>query len=123
MALASSCKSTNTNNIFAKLDPSSAKYKNELIRHFLDHGTENLTFNFQGLSNIGGKDYMKVDVTGSGIYAQSLVLINSWNKLEDIKRTKGMGYHGAEFKDLQLDIVNKNGEPTFVYRDLAKIID
>ncbi len=121
--LASSCKSTNTNNIFATLDPSSAKYKNELARHFLDNGTVNLTFNFEGLTNIGGKDYMKVDISGGGIQAQSLVLINSWNKLEDIKRTKGMGYHGAEFKDLQLDIVNTNGEPSFVYRSLAKIID
>lgn len=121
--LASSCTSTNTNNIFSTLDPSSAKYKNELIRHFLDNGTENLTFNFEGLTNIGGKDYMKVDIRGSGIQAQSLVLINSWSKLEGIKRTKGLGYHGAELKNLQLDIVNINGEPNFVYRSLAKIID
>ena len=121
--LASSCKSTNTNNIFAKLDPSSTKYKNELIRHFLDNGTANLTFNFEGLTNIGGKDYMKIDISGSGIYAKSLVLINSWNKLEGIKRTKGISYHGAELADLRLDIVNTNGEPTFVYRDLTKIID
>jgi len=120
---ASSCKSTNTNNIFATLDPSSAKYKNELIRHFLDNGTVNLTFNFEGLTNIGGKDYMKVDISGSGIQAQSLVLVNNWSKLEGIKRTKGMGYHGAELKDLQLDVVNTSGEPTFVYRDLARIVD
>jgi len=121
--LASSCKSTNTNNIFATLDPSSAQYKKELIRHFLDNGTANLTFNFEGLTNIAGKDYMKVDISGGGIQAQSLVLVNNWNKLEGIKRTKGVSYHGAELKDLQLDIDNTNGEPTFVYRDLAKIID
>lgn len=121
--LASSCKSTNTNNIFATLDPSSIQYKKELIRQFLDKGTENLTFNFEGLTTIADKDYMKVDISGSGIQAQSLVLINNWNKLEDIKRTKGMGYHGAELKDLQLDILNTNGEPTLVYHDLAKIID
>jgi hypothetical protein len=121
--ITSSCKSTNSNNIFAKLDPSSVQYKKELIRHFLDNGTENLTFNFEGLTNIGGKDYMKVDVSGSGIQAQSLVLINNWKKLEGIKRTKGVSYRGAELADLQLDIVNTNGEPTFVYRDLAKILD
>ncbi|MFD0748811.1 hypothetical protein ACFQZS_01570 [Mucilaginibacter calamicampi] len=121
--LASSCTSTNSNKTFERLDPSSTQYKKELIKEFLDKGTRNLTFNFQGLANIGGKDYMKVDISGSGIYAKSLVLINSWNKLEGIKRTKGMGYHGAELADLQLDIVNTNGAPTFVYRDLAKIID
>ncbi len=121
--LASSCKSNNTNNIFAKLDPSSPQYKKELIRHFLDNGTVNLTFNFEGLANIGGKDYMKVDISGCGIQAQSLVLVNNWNKLEGIKRTKGLGYQGAELKDLQLDIVNPNGEPNFVYRSLTKIID
>ncbi|MGY3213134.1 hypothetical protein [Mucilaginibacter sp. HD30] len=123
MLLAPSCKSTTTNNIFATLDPSSAQYKKELIKHFLDNGTVNLAFNFEGLANIAGKDYMKVDISGSGIHAQSLILINSWNKLEDIKRTKGMGYHGAGLKDLKLDIDNTNGESTFVYRDLAKIID
>ena len=121
--LASSCTSTNTNNIFATLDPSSIQYKKELIRQFLDKGTVNLTFNFQGLTTIADKNYMKVDISGSGIYAKSLVLINSWNKLEGIKRTKGISYHGAELKDLQLDIINTNGKPTLVYRDLAKIID
>ena len=121
--LASSCKSTNTNNIFATLDPSSIQYKKELIRQFLDKGTENLTFNFESLASIGGKDYMKVDISGNGIQAQSLVLINSWKKLEGIKRTKGISYRGAELADLQLDIVNTNGEPTFVYRDLTRIID
>jgi hypothetical protein len=123
MLLASSCKSNNTNNIFAKLDPSSTQYKNELTREFLDKGTKNLTFSFDGLTNIGGKDYMKVDISGNGIYAQSLVLINNWKKLEGIKRTKGVSYRGAELADLQLDIVTTNGEPTFVYRDLSKIID
>ncbi len=121
--LVSSCKSTNTNNIFATLDPSSAQYKNELIRHFLDNGTENLTFNFEGLTSIDGKDYMQVDISGGGIQAQSMVLINNWKKLEGIKRTKGVSYRGAELADLQLDIVNTNGEPTFVYRDLDRIID
>jgi hypothetical protein len=121
--LASSCKSTNTNKIFSTLDPSSTQYKKELMKEFLAKGTENLTFNFDGLTNVAGKDYMKVDISGSGLQAQSLVLINHWKKLEGIKRTKGVSYRGSELAKLQLDIVNTNGEPTFVYRDLTKIID
>jgi hypothetical protein len=121
--LASSCNLTNSNDIFAKLDPSSPQYKNELIRHFLNNGITNHTFNFEGLTNIAGKDYMKVDISGGGIQAKILVLVKNWRKLEGIKRTKGLGYQGAELRDLQFDIVNTNGEPNFVYRDLAKIID
>ena len=123
LLLASSCKSVDSNKVFLTLDPSSTQYKNELIKEFLHKGTKNLTFNFEGLKAVDGKDYMEVAISGNGIQAQSLVLVNNWNKLEGIKRTKGMGYHGAELKDLQLDIVNTNGEPSFVYRDLAKIID
>lgn len=121
--LASSCTSSNSNKTFATIDPSSTEYKKELIKEFLDKGTKNLTFNFNGLKTVNGRDYMEVLISGKGLQAQSLVLINNWKKLEGIKQTKGLGYRGAELAALQLDIVNTNGAPTFVYRDLAKIID
>ena len=120
---ATSCQSTSTKNVFAGLDPSSTQYKKELTRQFLSNGTQNFTFNFDGLKTVEGKDYMEVLITGNGLQAQSLVQINNWNKLEDIKRTKGAGYRGAELKNLQLDVDNSAGNPTFIYRDLDKIID
>lgn len=119
----SSCKSTNTNKVFATLNPSSTQYKQELVKQFLDKGTENLKFTFKGLLSITGKDYMQVDINGSGIQAQTMILISNWKKLEGIKRTKGKSYHGAELAHLQLDIVTNNSGPTFVYRDLEKIVD
>jgi len=118
-----SCKEVKTNKVFTTLDPSSPQYKHELVKEFLSRGTKNFTFNFDGLANIAGKDYMKVDISGGGINAKSLVLINNWHKLEGIKRTRGISYQGAELKNLQLDLVNVNREPTFVYRDIDKIID
>ena len=121
--LITSCKSVNNDNVFSKLNPSSVMYQKELVKLFLDNGTANFTFNFDGLVKFSGKDYMQLAITGGGVAAKTLVLINNWNKLEDIKRTKGLGYYGAELKNIRLDMININQQPVFVYRDLEKIID
>lgn len=121
--MAASCQSSNTNKVFASLDPSSKQYKQELAKQVIARGTDDLTFTFNSYINIAGKEYLDVNINGNGMQAKSLILVNNWDKLEGIKRTKGMSYHGAQLKNLKLSIDNTSAEPTFVYEGLDRIID
>lgn len=123
IVLTTSCTSTTKNNVFAGLQPTSFQYKKELIKQLLDHGTSNLTFTFDGLATLAGKNYMYVSINGSDMQAHSLVLINDWHKLEGIKHSRGISYQGAELKNLRLDVSYDKGELLLVYRDLEKIVD
>ncbi len=123
LLVASSCTSPGKNKIFVNYAPSAPEYKRELTRLFLNEGTKSFSFHFNELVNFNNRAYMKLDVTGAGTNAQALVAITNWNKLEGIKRTNGLGYTGAELKNLQLDVANINTDPVFTYRTLDKIID
>ncbi|PJJ84422.1 hypothetical protein [Mucilaginibacter auburnensis] len=121
--VASSCTSPDENKIFANYAPSAPEYKRELIRIFLTDGTKNFQFNFKELVNFNSQTYMKLNITGAGTNAEALVAVTNWTKLEDIQRTKGLGYAGAELKNLQLDIAKSEAEPILSYRTLDRIID
>ncbi len=119
----SSCTSPGENKIFTNYAPSAPEYKRELNRMLLTEGTKNFKFNFKELVNVNSQTYIKLDVIGAGTNAQALVAVTNWTKLEDIKRTNGLGYAGAELKNLQLDIAKSEAEPILSYRTLDRIID
>lgn len=105
------------------LNPASKEYKQELVK-LMDERGNKLTYTFNKFVQLGGKDYMDITVDGrGGIHASSLVLVNDWSKLEGIKRTKGIGYNGAELENLKVSIVNPDTQPTLVFKDVDRIID
>jgi hypothetical protein len=118
-----SCNISNKKDVFADLDPASKKYKQELARQIQNTDGNELTFTLNQYLKIEGKDYLDISINGKDIHAKSLILVNNWNKLEGIKQTKGVGYSGAELKNLQLSIINVDTEPTFIYKDLDKVVD
>ncbi len=122
LALTSCNEAKNTNKIFTAFNANSKEYKQELAKQIAAHG-DDLTYTFNKCLNIDGKSYLDITFSGSNINAKGLVLVNNWNKLENLKRTNGMGYRGAELNDLKLDIVNSDSDPIFIYKDLDMIID
>lgn len=117
----SSCSSDIEN--LAELDPASKEYKQELAKLMEERG-DKLTYTFNKYVQVDGKDYMDITIDGrGGLHANSLVQVNDWSKLEGIKRTKGIGYSGAELKNLKVSITNPDTRPTLVFRDLDRIID
>jgi hypothetical protein len=102
--------------------PASAEYKNELAR-LLQTDAQRLTYIFNKYVESDGHEYLDIEFKGDDFEASGLVLVTNWNKLTGIKRTKGLGYSGAELKGLQLDIQKNPSGAAFVFKDLEEIID
>jgi hypothetical protein len=120
--VAASCGRDKTN-VLAGLDPASKEYKQELAKQIEERGDKDLTFTFNNCETEAGKIYLNISVDGKGLHATSLVLVNNWNKLEGIKRTKGVGYSGSELKNLKVSYTDADSRPTLIYHDLDSIVD
>ena|SRR5690606_3624558 len=111
-----------SNSVFEKFSPTTKEYKNELATK-VKSNPEGLQYTFNKLIENDGKDYLDIEVMGDDFKAKGLVLVNNWNKLEGIKRTKGISYSGAELRGLKLHIEENPSGATLVYNDLEKIVD
>jgi hypothetical protein len=115
--------SDNTSNfIFTKSSPTSLEYKNELAEK-LKSNSNAFAYTFNKYLQQNDKEYLDIKVKSNEFEATLFVLVNNWNKIEGIQRTKGLGYSGAELKGLQLDIQQTDSGAVFIYKDLERIID
>lgn len=115
-------KENTSNSVFQKFSPATKEYKDELATK-LKSNSEGLHYTFNKFVENNGKEYLDIEVRGDDFKATGLVLVNSWNKLDGIKRTKGLGYSGAELRGLKLDIQENPSGANLVYNDLEKIVD
>ncbi len=118
----SACNNVPKDSIFSKLSPTSKEYRNKLA-NVIESKPEELTYTLNKYLQENGREYLDVQVEGNDFEAKGLVLVNNWNKLEDIKRTKGLGYSGATLKGLKVDIQQNDSGAEFIYKDLEKIVD
>ena len=112
-------KSTNP---FTNLSSNSKEYKDKLAQKIRSN-PEEVSYFINKYLERKGNAYLDVQIKGSNFEATGLVLVNNWNKLEGIKRTKGIGYSGAELKGLQLDIRESETGAEFIYKDVDWIVD
>lgn len=115
-------KDNTSNSVFEKYSPWTKEYKNELATK-LKSNPEGLLYTFNKFVENDGKEYLDIKVKGDDFVATGLVLVNNWNKIEGIKKTKGQSYSGAELRGLKLDIQETSSGANFVYNDLEKIVD
>ena len=115
-------KEGTSNSVFEKFSPTTKEYKNELATK-LKSNPQGLHYTFNKFVENNGKEYLDIQVKGNDFKATALVLVNNWNKIEGIKRTKGQSYSGAELKGLKLDIEENATGSNLVYNDLEKIVD
>lgn len=112
-------KNDTSNSVFENYSPATKEYKNELAT-ILKSNPEGLLYTLNKFIENDGKEYLDIKIKGDDFEAKGLVLVNNYNKIEGIKKTKGQGYSGAELRGLKLDIQENSSGANLIYNDLEK---
>jgi hypothetical protein len=114
----------NTNPVFEENLPASPIYKNELAQLLEQQDKDDISYWFKSYEERNSKTYLQFYVQSDSLCAVADVEVRQWDdKLADIKRTKGMGYVGAEITDLEFVVEKAGADTEFVYQSLSRIID
>ena len=118
-----SCKNPDSENkILKTADPLSKEYKNELYRMIKTNQFKNISYTFQDYKIVGNQEYIVVNIKGSNLQAKSILSISNWDNISAIKGSKGIGYRGAELKNVKLSI-SSDSKATFNLDYVDEIID
>jgi hypothetical protein len=116
------CK--NTNPVFDRYSPQSQEYKAELAKRLETAGTQGLTYWFRDFTGPEGHEELLFNVQGDRLCAVLVLRVEQWDKLAELRKTKGTSYRGAEFKGLEFETLrDTTGNVTFIFRDYKQIID
>ena len=115
------CK--NANPIFDDYQPVSTKYKQELVKQLSIVDKSKLRYWLKDYTEYENEVQLHFYIQSKELCAVLVLDVEQWNKLEQLKKTKGKGRFNAEFKNLQFEIVQDSLNPKFVYRDFSRIID
>ncbi|RWX01003.1 hypothetical protein [Flavobacterium cerinum] len=108
---------------FENEDPKSEIYKENLANYIKTANKDGLAFYFDGYTNKDGQHYVDVTIEGD-INAKTIMKVNKpEGELADIIKVEGKSYHGAEFKNLQLDFVKDSLKSEFIYISSDDIVD
>ena len=117
------CNTTNPdNNLVVEAPSTPNEYSKKTVDAITSGGANELTYVFKGYEQAGNKVYIKVHAFGDSTNIEMPILVKQWSKLEGVKETKGVGYHGAELSGLQLAMTNDE-IAKFEYKTLSRIID
>jgi hypothetical protein len=116
------CK--NTNPVFEQNRPETKAYKDELVKQLRQVDKSRLSFWFDGYQADGGARYLNVLIRGDGLCAKGILIVKEWDdKLEGIQKSKGVGYMGAELKNLQIDVYQDSAKTELIYQGVDTIVD
>lgn len=115
------CKSQNI--LFKTNEPSSKKYKDELVNQLNQIDQSKLTYWLQKYDEKNGEEFIYFYVQGDGLCAILHLTINDWNKLEDVRDRKGVGRRGAEFTNLKFTVNQDSLSTQFTYITYDSLID
>ena len=113
----------NINPIFDKYSPEEQEYKTELIHQLSLIDGNDLNYWMDSYKNIQGKEYLGIHIQGKDLCAKTFLRVENWSKIEGIKRTKGMGYRGAELVGIKFDVVRDSNQTELVYKGIDYIFD
>lgn len=116
-----SCESDNP--IFDQFDFRTLEYQAELKNQLTSRNQSDVRYWLADFTEDGESTYLTVYMQGDRLCAKGLIKIDDWHKLENIRKTKGKGYFGAEIKGLSLAFSDDSKSPLLVYQDLVKIVD
>ena len=113
----------NNNQIFEKNSPDSKVYKDELVKLLNNTDQSKLTYWLQKYDKQNGKESLYFHIQGDGLCAILHLTINHWRKLENVRERKGIGRRGAEFTNLEFEIIKDSASTEFIYKTFDRIID
>ncbi|TYB75774.1 hypothetical protein [Bizionia myxarmorum] len=126
LVLAISCTTTvckNTSSILNSNEPETGIYQQELVKEIDRIGARNLTYLLNSFNKQNGEESLTIDVQGDGLCAEATLIVKDWSGLEEIKRTKGVSYLGAELRGLTFDIINNTDSVDFIYKNVEAVVD
>jgi hypothetical protein len=114
----------NSNPVFDKYFPETREYKNELINRLKRVDRSKLSYVLDKYEEEDSSQYLHVFIRGDGLCAKGVILVNNWDdKLEGIRKAKGIGYSGAELVNLRFDIHQDSARTEFIYQSIDAVID
>ena len=113
----------NSNLIFENNSPNSKIYKDELVKQLNTIDKTKLTYWLQKNDAQNGKESLYFHIQDDGLCAILQLTINDWNKLENVRESKGIGRRGAEFTNLKFEIIKDSVSTEFLYKTFDRIID
>ncbi len=119
--VAPECK--NTNPVFERSHPQDKEYKIELARQLKNIDNSQLGYWIRNYEEKNGKEFLYLDIRGGDLCCTMELTIENWKGLENVKRTKGVGYSGAMINDLKFNIIEAVARTEFIYRECKGIMD
>lgn len=116
------CK--NTNIIFEKYSPESKQYRDELVNQLAKADKSQLTYWMDSYKEKDNSQYLHAHIQGDDLCAKIILTIkDEGSGIEEIIKSKGMGYRGAELEDLAFDIKQNSEKTEFIFREISGIVD
>jgi hypothetical protein len=114
----------NTNSILNNYAPEAKEYKDELLNQLSQVDKSKLTYWMETYQKNNNSEYMGVRIQGDGLCAEIVLLIkNSKKGIENIVEHEGMGYMGAELKELKFSINQDSAKTKFVFQEVSNVVD
>lgn len=110
--------------LFDKLSPNEKEYKDELVKQLAKVDTSKLTYWLDSYQEIGKTPNIIVAIQGEDLCANIVLTVKQSEKgIEAILKNKGLGYRGAELKNLKFDIQQNEIFTEFVFKEISEILD
>lgn len=113
----------NSNPIFENNEPNSEIYKAELARQLKRIDTSNLRYWLRKYENNQDVESLYFYIQNDELCAVIHMTMTHWTKLENLRDKQGIGRRGAEFVNLQYDIITNKDKTQFFYKDFDRLID
>lgn len=110
---------SNKNPIFSAYEMDEEPYRKELIR-VLAEEKGNLRYWLKSYQEEGGQESITVYIQNDHVCAQGKFAVTDWTGIEGIKKSKGVGYRGAELEGFDYHV---NAENILYFSSLTHIID
>jgi hypothetical protein len=114
---------TNTNEIFDTFDPHAKEYREELANQLQTTADGDLTYWFDRYELYTNREYIVVHVQADELCANATVVVEHWEGIEEIKKTKGQGYRGAQLVGFEMGTRKTSRGIEFIFNDIDQIID
>lgn len=114
----------NTNPVFDQYAPHSKEYKDELARQLKLVDNSKLSYWMGIYVEKNNLRYIYADIQGDGLCAVIVSTVkDSQEGIEGILKAKGMGYRGAELRDLKFDLLQDSSGTEFIFKSVDSIVD
>ena len=113
----------NSNSIFDTNAPNSEVYKAELAKQLKRIDTSKLRYWLQKYENNQDVESLYFYVQSEDLCAVMHMSMTHWTQLHRLRQKQGVGRRGAEFVNLQYDIVINKDNTQFFYNRFDRMID